>query len=65
MDGIGRPPDRPKCLTVIAQLSVGHSVDRVVDRWKESVDRPVDRQAGAGNFLLIRKSVYLKAVVNS
>ena len=54
-----RPPGRPHCLTVIAQLSVGHPVDW----WKGSVDRPVDRQSGVGNFLLIQKSVYLRAVV--
>ena len=44
-------------------LSVGHPVDRPVDRWKGSVDRPVDQQSGEDNFLLIRKSVYLRAVV--
>ena len=41
----GRPPGRPHCLTIIAQVSVGHPVDRSVDRWKRSVDRPVDRNA--------------------
>ena len=41
----GRPPGRPHCLTVIAQVSVGHPVDRAVDRWMGSVDRQVDRKA--------------------
>ena len=33
------PPSRPHCLTVIAQVSVGHPVDRAVNRWMGSVDR--------------------------
>ena len=41
----GRPPDRPHSLTVIAQVSVGHPVDRAVDWWMGSVDRLVDRNA--------------------
>ena len=51
--------------TVSAQLSVGHPGDRPVDRWKRSVDRPVDRPAGASNFLLFRKAVYLRLLFNS
>ena len=61
----GQPPGRPHHLTVSAQLSVGHPGDRSVDRGKRSVDRPVDRQLGAGKILLFRKSVYLRLLFNS
>jgi len=44
----GRPPGRPHEETVSAQLSVGHPGDRPGDQGKRSVDRPVDRQSGAG-----------------
>ena len=47
----GRPPGRPSRLIVSTQLSVGYPVDRSVDPWKGSVDRPVDRQAGRAAFL--------------
>ena len=40
-------------------------VDRPVDRWKGSVNRPVDRQAGAGCECRFENLLYLRAVVGS
>jgi len=48
-----RSVDRPGRPTEVTQLSVGRLVDCPVDRRIGSVDRPVDRQSGAGCFFLI------------